>query len=224
MRMRKKKHGAERIAACSDLLITDFESLRRDPNSLFDTQRPIRLEIGCGKGDFACGISEQNPDINIIAMEKVSDVACLALEKAKARECNRSNNLKFIIGDAKNLTEWFPPHSLDGIYLNFSDPWPKAGYKKRRLTYRAFLEAYRSILRENGRLVLKTDNKDLFAFSLEEFEACGLNIEWHTEDLHNSEHGKNNVMTEYERNFTAKGFTICSASVVFPKKKQADTE
>ena len=93
MRMRKKKHGAERIAACSDLLITDFESLRRDPNSLFDTQRPIRLEIGCGKGDFACGISEQNPDINIIAMEKVF---CSVLVQAHLL-CNKDNSCVFNI-------------------------------------------------------------------------------------------------------------------------------
>ena len=219
MRMRRKKHGAERIAACSDLLITDFEKLRENPEAFFTVSRPIRLEIGCGKGDFACGMAEQNPDVNFNAMERVSDVACLALEKAKSREAGRPDNLRFVIGDAKNLTEWFPPHSLDGLYLNFSDPWPKAGYKKRRLTYRAFLEIYRGLLKENGRLVLKTDNKDLFAFSLEEFEACGLIVEWSTEDLHNSEHGVGNVMTEYERNFTAKGFTICSASVVFPKKE-----
>ena len=219
MRMRRKKHGAERIAACSELLITDFEKLKSSPNAFFGEERPVRLEIGCGKGDFACGIAAQNPDVNIIAMERVSDVACLALEKAIARADERPDNLRFIIGDAKNLTEWFPEHSLDGIYLNFSDPWPKAGYKKRRLTYRAFLEIYRGLLREGGRLVLKTDNKDLFAFSLEEFEACGLIIEWSTEDLHSSEHGVGNVMTEYERNFTAKGFTICSASVVFPKKE-----
>ena len=219
MRMRRKKHGAERIAACSKLLITDFERLKTDPDSFFPEKKPIRLEIGCGKGDFACGIAEQNQGVNVIAMERVSDVACLALEKAMARADGRPDNLRFIIGDAKNLTEWFPEHSLDGIYLNFSDPWPKSGYKKRRLTYRAFLEIYRGLLREGGRLILKTDNRDLFAFSLDEFEACGLTIEWSTEDLHNSEHGVGNVMTEYERNFTEKGFTICSASVVFPKKE-----
>ena len=220
MRMRRKKHGAERIAACSDLLITDFEKLRENPEAFFTVSRPIRLEIGCGKGDFACGLAEQNPDVNFIAMERVSDVACLALEKAKSRESGRPDNLRFVIGDAKNLTEWFTPHSLDGIYLNFSDPWPKAGYKKRRLTYRAFLEIYRGLLKENGRLVLKTDNKDLFAFSLDEFEACGLVVEWSTEDLHSSVYAEGNVMTEYERNFTAKGFTICSASVVFPRKEE----
>lgn len=218
MRMRRKKHGAERIAACSDLLITEYERLKDEPQFSFPKEAKLCLEIGCGKGDFACGTAANKPEINLIAMERVADVACLALEKAKAREEERDDNLRFIIGDAKNIPEWFPMHSVDCIYLNFSDPWPKEGYKKRRLTHRGFLEMYRSILVENGRLCFKTDNKGLFDFSLEEFDACGLTVEWFTYDLHNSEHAEGNVMTEYERNFTAKGFPICSASVVFPAK------
>ena len=218
MRMRRKKHGAERIAACSDLLITEYERLKDEPQFSFPKEAKLCLEIGCGKGDFACGTAANKPEINLIAMERVADVACLALEKAKAREEERDDNLRFIIGDAKNIPEWFPMHSVDCIYLNFSDPWPKEGYKKRRLTHRGFLEMYRSILVENGRLCFKTDNKGLFDFSLEEFEACGLTVEWFTYDLHNSEHAEGNVMTEYERNFTAKGFPICSASVIFPAK------
>jgi tRNA (guanine-N7-)-methyltransferase len=220
MRMRRKKHGAERIAACSDLLITEYERLKEEPQFSFPTEAPLRLEIGCGKGDFACGTAENLHDINLIAMERVADVACLALEKAKSRAENRPDNLRFIIGDAKNIPEWFPMHSIDCIYLNFSDPWPKEGYKKRRLTHRGFLEMYRGVLKENGRLRLKTDNKGLFDFSLEEFKACGLTVEWFTYDLHNSEYAEGNVMTEYERNFTAKGVPICSASVIFPAKKE----
>ena len=222
MRMRRKKHGAERIAACSDLLITEYEKLKEEPQFAFHKKAPLRLEIGCGKGDFACGTAENNPDINLIAMERVADVACLALEKAKLRAENRPDNLRFIIGDAKNIPEWFPMHSIDCIYLNFSDPWPKEGYKKRRLTHRGFLEMYRNVLVENGRLRFKTDNKGLFDFSLEEFEACGLEVEWFTYDLHNSEHAVGNVMTEYERNFTEKGFPICSAVVKFPAKKEEE--
>ena len=99
--------------------------------------------------------------------------------------------------------------------MNFSDPWPKKGHAKRRLTHRGFLESYRKVLKEGGRLVLKTDNVGLFDFSLEEFEACGLNMVWHTRDLHNSERAEANVMTEYEKNFSEKGFTICSAEVIF---------
>ena len=194
--------------------------MKDEPQFSFPKEAKLCLEIGCGKGDFACGTAENNPDINLIAMERVADVACLALEKAKSREEGRNDNLRFIIGDAKNIPEWFPMHSIDCIYLNFSDPWPKEGYKKRRLTHRGFLEMYRNVLKENGRLRFKTDNKGLFDFSLEEFEACGLTVEWFTYDLHNSEYAEGNVMTEYERNFTEKGFSICSASVVFPAKAE----
>ncbi len=216
MRMRKKKHGAERILACSELMIQDFEALKADPKYAFaDKEKSLALEIGCGKGNFACGMSEKYHGVNFIAMEKVSDVCCIALEKAKKSGESRPDNLRFIIGDANNLCEWFPEHSVDIIYLNFSDPWPKKGHAKRRLTHRGFLEAYRKVLKEGGKLVLKTDNVGLFDFSLEEFEACGLTIEWQTRDLHNSERADDNVMTEYEKNFSEKGFAICSAEVIF---------
>ena len=216
MRMRRKKHGAERIAACSALLIEHPELLMADPTAAFPEKKPLALEIGCGKGAFACGTAAANPDVNLIAMERVADVACLALEKATECADTRPDNLRFIIGNAENLPEWLPAHSLDTIYLNFSDPWPKSGYKKRRLTHRGFLEKYRELLVPGGMLKFKTDNHDLFFFSLEEFEACGLEIVWKTEDLHASEMAATNVMTEYEANFTAKGMPIYSAHVRFP--------
>ena len=216
MRMRKKKHGAERIEACSHLLITPSEEFKADPQSAFTDKKPIHLEIGCGKGNFAVGMAAQHHDVNFIAMEKIADVACLALEKASACADTRPDNLRFIIGNAENLPEWLPAHSLDTIYLNFSDPWPKSGYKKRRLTHRGFLEKYRELLVPGGMLKFKTDNHDLFFFSLEEFEACGLEIVWKTEDLHASELAATNVMTEYEANFSSKGMPIYSAHVRFP--------
>ena len=215
MRMRRKKHGSERIAACAHLLIPLPESVLENPGSYFPVDRPLHLEIGCGKGAFACGMAAQYPDVNFIAMERVSDVACLALEKAKSREEERPDNLRFLIGDARGLTEMFPPKTFDCIYLNFSDPWPKSGYHKRRLTYRAFLEQYRLLLKDGGVLRFKTDNADLFAFSLEEFAAANLTIEWQTDDLHNSPYNEGNVMTEYESNFTAKGMPIHAALVRF---------
>ncbi len=215
MRMRRKKHGSERIAACAHLLIPLPESVLENPSSYFPASRPLHLEIGCGKGAFACGMAAQHPDVNFIAMERVSDVACLALEKAKSREEERPDNLRFLIGDARGLTEMFPPKTFDCIYLNFSDPWPKSGYHKRRLTYRAFLEQYRLLLKDGGVLRFKTDNADLFAFSLEEFAAANLTIEWQTDDLHNSPYNEGNVMTEYESNFTAKGMPIHAALVRF---------
>ena len=221
MRMRKKKHGNERILACSHFLIGNPVELRDDPQKYFEERRPLHLEIGCGKGSFAAGLTSARHDINLIAMEKISDVAVTALERAMASADTRPDNLRFIIGDAKMLAEYFPPNSIDTIYINFCDPWPKKGHTKRRLTYKGFLDIYKYILKEDGMLVFKTDNQGLFDFSMEEFEKCGLEIVWSTRDLHGeqNEYAKNNIVTEYEKNFSEKGFKICSAHVRFPSKK-----
>ena len=215
--MRKKKHGAERIAACAALLIPDATALRDGFDAFFPEKKPIHLEIGCGKGNFACGMAQKHTDVNFVAMERVADVCCIALEKAKASADERAcDNLRFLIGDARILADCVPPHSVDCLYLNFSDPWPKSGHAKRRLTHRGFLEMYRKLLKPNGLLKVKTDNGGLFDFSLEEFEAAGLSVEWMTRDLHATEKQADNVMTEYEKNFSEKGFSICSAWVRFP--------
>ena len=222
MRMRKKKNGASRIDACRELLISEPEKLKEDPQYAFSVRRPLSLEIGCGKGNFACGMSAAHPDVNFIAMEKVPDVACLALEKAKRCAEERQDNLRFLIGDAKNLTEWFPEGCIDCIYLNFSDPWPKSGHAKRRLTYHTFLALYEKLLTENGALFFKTDNEGLFDFSVEEFKTYGLTVEWITRDLHHSVYNEGNVMTEYEANFSSKGQPILAAKVCFSGKKKED--
>ena len=215
MRMRKKKHADERIAACAAYLLQPKEGQPVDADAAFPKKQPLHLEIGCGKGGFACGMSTAHPEINFVAMERVSDVACLALEKAAACADSRPDNLRFMIADARGLTELFAPHTFDCIYLNFSDPWPKSGYHKRRLTYRSFLEQYRTLLKPGGVLRLKTDNEGLFAFSLEEFAALGLNIVWQTDDLHASPYNEGNVMTEYEKNFSEQGMPIHAALVQF---------
>ena len=215
MRMRRKKHGAERIAACSEILIDDPQIPAVDPNTYCSVSRPIHLEIGCGKGDFAVGMAEKYPEYNFIAMERVPDVACLALEKAEAAKDTRPDNLRFLIGNAENLTEWLPPHSIDCLYLNFSDPWPKAGHAKRRLTHRVFLERYQTVLKKGGILRFKTDNVGLFDFSLEEFAAMGLEMTDLTRDLHNSPQNEGNVMTEYEKAWSEKGYTIHAVTVHF---------
>ena len=202
MRMRKKKHGAERIAACADLLFKEREEIEA---FLAENGSVCELEIGCGKGDFAIEASKRT-DIPFIAMERASDVAVVAMEKAKANECN---NLHFIVGNAQELMPiLFKKGEVKTLYLNFSDPWPKSGYAKRRLTHRNFLAMYRELLADDGKIVFKTDNVGLFDFSLEEFEAAGYRMEGLTRDLHNSEYNEGNIQTEYERNFSAKGFTI----------------
>lgn len=222
MRMRRKKHGAERIAACSSLLIQDPASLtdvRADGTPLFRTPGGLQLEIGCGKGDFAVGMAAAHPDVNFIAMERVADVACLALEKAMAAAPDRpQDNLRFLIGNAENLGAWLAPGVLSRIYLNFSDPWSKSGYAKRRLTHRRFLALYRTLLKDGGELWLKTDNEGLFDFSLEEFAAEGLTCLYVSRDFHAAPESADNIMTEYERNFSSQGKPIFCARVRFDKK------
>ena len=210
MRMRKKKHGAERIAACAELLIEDtslLATLGEEGNSVFPETRPLHMEIGCGKGNFAVGMAAAHPEWNFIAMERVADVACCALEKAKAcAEERPGDNLRVLIGNAEHLGEWVKPHSVSRIYLNFSDPWPKKRYAKRRLTYRSFLALYDKFLTKDGMICFKTDNRGLFEFSICELSQYGFGLHDVTFDLHATDF--DNVMTEYEKAFTDKGQNI----------------
>ena len=218
MRMRKKKHGAERLAAHSRYLIAPPEAPIEKPTVLFGREGETFLEIGCGKGGFACGMAEKYPDRNFLALEKISDVMVIAVEGADARrDARQADNLRFLIADAHDLPQWFAPASLDGIYLNFSDPWPKKKHAKRRLTYREMLTMYFGLLKPGAKLRFKTDNRPLFDFTLEELDALGAPPHYVTYDLHASPENTDNVETEYERNFSAKGFSICALEVVPPK-------
>ena len=205
MRMRKKKHTEERINACGALNITNPEENLGKWKEIAG-ERKLCLEIGCGKGSFVYGMAKKHPDRFFVAMEKVRDVIMLAMEKIK--NDGEINNVLFICGDAEDLTKIFAPGEVDEIYLNFSDPWPKARHAKRRLTYRKFLEMYKTLLSENGVIYFKTDNRPFFDFSLEEFPAAGYALSDVTFDLHNSEYNADNVVTEYEATFSARGFTI----------------
>ena len=205
MRVKRKKHCNERLLSCGDIVIDDLKAIGGNPKRLFNNDAPVRIEIGCGKGDFIVGTAEKYPEINFLAVEKIADVLVMAAEKVKK---SGFENIKVCCLDAKELGEIFDEKSIDGIYLNFSDPWPKAKHYKRRLTYRDFLEIYKRILKDKGGIYFKTDNLGLFDFSLEEFAAAGLNIEKVTYDLHNSEYTDGNVMTEYERRFSSLGSTI----------------
>lgn len=205
MRVKRKKHGAERLEACSELLISDILSCKGDPKAFFENDNPVAIEIGCGKGDFIVGMATKNPNINYIAVEKISDVMVTAAEKVKA---SGLKNIKLCCCDAALLTEAFAQGSLDSVYLNFSDPWPKAKHYKRRLTYRDFLLVYKRLLKNGGAVFFKTDNRGLFDFSLEEFKAAGYELFELTYDLHSSEYAVDNVMTEYERRFSSMGVPI----------------
>ena len=216
MRMRKKKNGEARLEACSDFITSTPVSPYSDPATAFGKPgAPVFLEIGAGKGGFACEMAKRNPGACYFAMERVSDCVVLAAEKAKATAEERGDNLRFIVDTADNLAYIFECGTVDRIFLNFSDPWKKSKQAKRRLTYRTFLAIYNKILKPEGYVEFKTDNRPLFDFSLEEFEFYGAKIDQLTFDLHNSEYNEGNIQTEYERNFSAKGFTINRCRIKF---------
>ena len=208
MRMRKKKHSAERLAECEKYLFKT-DGVMDDPAAAVGMAgAPVFLEIGAGKGGFACGMASRHSDTAYFAMEKVTDCVVLAAEKANSGDYGELNNLKFVIDTADNLLHVFGKGTVDAIYLNFSDPWSKKGYAKRRLTHRRYLAVYMNLLRDGGTINFKTDNVGLFDFSLEEIEAMGLAPEYVTRDLHASEYNEGNIMTEYEKNFSEQGMKI----------------
>lgn len=204
MRMRKKKNGGKRLLACDEHYIQNAADYKGKWNSLFENDNPIHIEIGCGKGRFITESAKLNPDINYIAIDVVADVLVLAAEKAKAQGIE---NVKFILADAKLLCDIFEDGEISLIYLNFSDPWHKKRHYKRRLTYKDFLMVYVKILKKGSPIFFKTDNRNLFEFSLNSF--CDNNFKLHniTLDLHNSDF-EGNVMTEYEERFSSEGNPI----------------
>ena len=212
MRMRKKKHIDERMAACDAVLIADpadaagrWRSLFSRDGAPFPENAPLHLEIGCGKGAFLAETARRNPDVLFVAVECCREALLLAMEKIVAAGLD---NVRFILGDAAALGEVFSPGEVDVIYLNFSDPWPKSRHAKRRLTAPSFLAVYRRILADGGFIRQKTDNVQLFDFSLESYAACGWRCENVCRDLHASPEARDNVLTEYEINFSGKGMKI----------------
>ncbi len=237
MRMKKKRHGAERMYLLSSLVCNDAVNLVENREEIFKNSYPLRIEIGCGKGDFIKEKSKADKDYNYLAIEKIADVCVVAVEKyaqSRGLGCLAPNggwkksdsiivplgsspvdfsgddlgNVRFAVGDAAEMLSKLPDSSIDAIFINFCDPWDKKGYEKRRLTYISFLELYSRILSKKGKIYFKTDNRGLFDFSLEQFEKSPFKIVYSTYDLHSSDMNKTNIETEYERNFTEKGFKI----------------
>ena len=215
MRMRKKKHGEERLLQCVEYLYNHEGAPLTNPSAtVFGEESVVYLEIGAGKGGFAVGMTEANPDAAYFAMERVTDCVVLAAERAKNAG---SKKLRFIIDTADNLTKIFAKGSVDAIFLNFSDPWSKKGYAKRRLTHARYLAVYMELLKDGGILRFKTDNVGLFDFSLEQLAEVGLPLSKMTRDLHASEWNEGNVVTEYEAAFSAQGVKINMLEVVKPE-------
>lgn len=193
MRMRNPKDKDEVINNCS-FLITDEIG--------FANNAPLHLEIGMGKGNFILNMALNNPNINFIGIEKYASVASIAIKKIQ--EYNLSN-LKIIINDIVNLEELLK-NKVDVIYLNFSDPWPKKRHAKRRLTSPNFLDLYSKLFKDKQVIIQKTDNDDLFAYSLSSFQENGYEIEKISYDLHKE--NIPNIMTEYEEKFSKEGIKI----------------
>ena len=182
----------------------------------------VYLEIGAGKGGFATQMAARHPNACYFAMERVTDCVVLAAERAASGELGELSNLRFIIDTADNLMHIFSRGTVDKIFLNFSDPWSKKGYAKRRLTHRRYLAVYMNLLRDGGILRFKTDNVSLFDFSLEEIEAMGLVPTVVTRDLHGSEWNEGNIMTEYEKNFSEQGMKINMLEIRKPEGYTAE--
>ena len=176
MRLRHIR-GAEETIAESPYVIQEPELHKGSWNQVFGNDNPIQIEVGMGKGRFIMELAQQNPDINYIGIERYSSVLLRGLQKRAQLELN---NIYFMCIDAKNMADYFAPGEVNKIYLNFSDPWPKDRHAKRRLTSTRFLERYNNILTPEGRVMFKTDNKDLFDFSLEQVEEAGWILENHT--------------------------------------------
>lgn len=205
MRRRKKKGADEKLLSYINYIIKDdATNLKGKWNDMFQNNNPIHLELGTGRGKFVTTLAKLNPDINYIGIEMKEEVLLKAVEKAYENELN---NIKFIWGDVNLILEYFDEKEISSIYINFCDPWPKKRWNKRRLTHRGFLDKYKMILDENGKINFKTDNEKLFEFSLNEFAESDLSLRNITLDLANSEF-EENITTEYEEKFMLQGMKI----------------
>ena len=202
----KNVPGARDVIAGSPLVIHEPERQKGNWQQVFGNKQPIHIEIGMGKGRFICEMAKTHPDINYIGIERYSSVLLRALQKMEQEPLS---NLRFLCIDAASITEIFEKNEVDKIYLNFSDPWPKDRHAKRRLTSRQFFARYNDILKPDGNVEFKTDNRDLFLFSLDEVEEAGWKLAAHTFDLHHDETlNQGNIMTEYEEKFSSLGNPI----------------
>lgn len=198
--------GSRELIAASSYVVHNPEELKGHWKSHFGNDHPIFIEIGMGKGQFLTRNALLNPDINYIGIEKYSSVLLRAIEK---QEIQQLPNLVFLRFDAEYIENIFAPGEIAGIFLNFSDPWPKDRHAKRRLTSRQFLERYSNILAQDAAIAFKTDNRPLFDFSVVEAEDSGWNIDVCTYDLHaDAQLCEGNIMTEYEAKFSSMGNPI----------------
>lgn len=217
MRLRHKK-GAENDILNYPICIKLEGNNALDTNMIFGNDKPISLELGMGKGKFIIELSKLNPDTNFIGIEKSATIVLKAIDNLMgiSKDIINNNveipvpNLRFLCANIGNIDKIFIPHSIDKIYLNFSDPWPKKRHEGRRLTHQSFLSVYEKLLKPNSYLEFKTDNLALFDFSLEQIKNSNFKLLEFTYDLHNDKKmNECNIMTEYESKFSKLGNNIC---------------
>ena len=224
MRMRRMKNLLPRMEKCAELRIEEPQSLKGNWRSLKPDAAALWVEVGCGKGKFTAETAQANPDVLLIAVERCREAMVVAMEKAQSMGLK---NVFYIDMDVANIEELFEGQEIDRLFINFPDPWPRKKNAKRRLTHRGFLDKYCRVVRTGGEFHFKTDNAPLFEFSLEEFEACGLQVNALTRNLH--ENGVVGIMTGYEEKFHALGTPINRCEVVckpfeLPKEEKEAAE
>ncbi len=202
MRMKNKKWSIPFLNEHKEIVLYEVSydnELLKD----FINHQPLYLEIGTGKGDFILNMAKNNPNTHFIGIEK--SITCLAIT-AKKIVNEDIKNVLLIADDVSKVFAYLPQGSIDKLFLNFSDPWPKKRHEKRRLTYKTFLDEYKKILKSNGEIIMKTDNIDLFNYSIESFTSNGFILEQVNFDYDGLD--TNDVMTEYERFFRDEGTKI----------------
>ena len=208
---------AESVLAQSPLVIKEEASYKgRWQDSIFRNHHPIHIEVGMGKGQFILALAQRHPEINYIGIERYSSVLLRAVEKTEEYQASPDrdtlpHNLRFICMDAAQLPDVFAPQEVARIYLNFSDPWPKAKHARRRLTSGEYFDRYSRILSQDGQVEFKTDNRALFDFSVDQLEGSDTwSMAACTYDLHNdASMNEGNIMTEYEEKFSSMNNPIC---------------
>lgn len=200
---------ADSVLENSSIVIKNEEGKHLDLSFIFSNENPVWIEIGMGKGRFIIEMAKSHPEVNFIGIERYSSVLLRAIEKLE-EEGDQPANLRLMRFDAAEIETIFGEKEISRIFLNFSDPWPKDRHAKRRLTSRQFLNRYDTILKEEGTVEFKTDNRELFDFSLEEIKESKWKLEACTFDLHHEETMViGNIMTEYEEKFSSMGNPIC---------------
>ena len=224
MRMRRMKNLEPRMEKCSAYRIAQPETMLGKWRTLKPDAAALWVEVGCGKGKFTAETAQANPDVLLIAVERCREAMVVAMEKAQAMGLT---NVFYIDMDVEKIEEIFAGEEIDRLFINFPDPWPRKKNAKRRLTHRGFLDKYCRVVRQGGEIHFKTDNAPLFEFSVEEFAACGLEVNHLTRDLHAN--GITGIMTGYEEKFHALGTPINRCEVVckpfvMPKEEKKTEE